>query len=263
MLAKELRQRIADAMDKERPGQYCVIACHVLWRELCHYAALSHNVFSFRFLEQGLHETPEKLRAELQRVVDEEDGKHDALLIGYGLCSNGLQGIVARTTPLVCVRAHDCITFLLGSKERYREYFDTHPGTYWYSPGWIEDCPMPGRERYEAALKTYTELYGEESAKYLLETTETWIQNYKNAVYVDLQVGGTDAYRAYTQHSAAWLGWNCETLKGDSALVRNLLDGRWDEEAFLVVQPGETVVPSFDERVITARAVAPDADAAG
>ncbi|HPO13782.1 MAG TPA: DUF1638 domain-containing protein [Candidatus Hydrogenedentes bacterium] len=257
MLAEDLRKSVTDHMETSRSKRYCVIACHVLWREIAHFAAESENVFFFRFLKQGLHDTPDILRADLQKVIDEEDGKHDALLIGYGLCSNGIQGITARTTPLVCVCAHDCITFLLGSKERYREYFDSHPGTYWYSPGWIEDCPMPGQERYEAALKTYTELYGEESAKYLMEATETWIKNYGQACYVDLGIGGSESHREYTRRCALWLGWGYDNQRGDPELVRRWLNGEWDSEAFLVVRPGEVIAPSFDERVIEARPVNP------
>jgi hypothetical protein len=253
MLSEELRRRVTSAMTGEKPLHFCVLACHVLWRELCHFATQSPHVFDFRFLRQGLHDTPDLLRTELQRVIDEEDGKHDALLIGYGLCSNGLQGIVARKTPLVCIRAHDCITVLLGSKERYRSYFDSHPGTYWYSPGWIEDCPMPGKQRYDAALQTYTELYGEDSAKYLMEATETWIKNYVQACYVDLGVGGSDTYRDYTRRCAEWLGWQCEILEGDTSLVERFVGGQWDNEAFLVVNPGEEIFPSFDEKIIEAR----------
>lgn len=253
MLANELRDKIREAMPGRAPKRYCIIACHVLWRELCHVAASSENIFDFRFLEQGLHSTPETLRRELQRVIDEEDGKHDMLLLGYGLCSNGIQGIVARTTPLVCVRAHDCITFLLGSKERYREYFDAHPGTYWYTPGWIDDSPMPGPERQEAAWKTYVEIYGEESATYLMDATESWRQNYSNAAYVDLGVGDTAFCHDYTRRCAAWLGWNCDILEGKPDLIAAFLNGPWSAEDFLVVQPGEEIAASYDERVIEAR----------
>lgn len=261
MLADDLKRRVDNAIPHDTRKRFCVIACHVLWRELCHFAAQSPHVFDFHFLEQGLHNTPERLREELQRAVDARDGHYDALLIGYGLCSNGLQGLQARHTPIVCVRAHDCITFLLGSKERYREYFDTHPGTYWYSPGWIEDSAMPGKDRYDAALKTYIEEYGEESARYLMEATETWISNYNNAAYVDLGIGGSDGYRDYTRACAAWLGWQCDALEGDTRLLRDFLNGVWDDEAFLVVPPGYMVAPSFDERILEARPI-PEAPAA-
>jgi len=235
---------------REGAQRYCVVACHVLWRELCHYAVQSRNVFDFRFLEQGLHNTPDLLRAELQKAVDSADGECDAVLVGYGLCSNGLVGIRANGTPLVVMRAHDCITFLLGSKERYREYFDSHPGTYWFSPGWIDDCIMPGQRRHEIVRRQYVETYGEDNADYLMQMEQAWMNNYSNAAYVDLAVGDTARDHALTRESAEWLGWQADFLEGNPRLMIDFLEGNWNDEDFLVVNPGERVVASHDERII-------------
>ena len=234
------------------PPRYHVVACHVLWRELCHFAAVSPAVCTFEFLEQGLHNTPDVLRAELQKAVDRADGKSDAILIGYGLCSNGIEGVVARNTPLVVVRAHDCITFLLGSKERYREYFDAHPGTYWYSPGWIETSRMPGRERLDLIRAEYAAKYGEDNADYLVEMEQGWMKNYHNAAYVDLGFGQTHPYRAFTRTCADYLGWSCDMVGGDPRLVQSLLDGSWHDDAFIVVRPGETIVATHDDAIVAA-----------
>ena len=57
--------------------RYHIIACHVLWRELCHFAALSRAVCTFEFLEQGLHNTPDVLRAEVQKAAGELMNAHD------------------------------------------------------------------------------------------------------------------------------------------------------------------------------------------
>ena len=230
--------------------RYYVIACHVLWRELCYYAALSRNVFEFRFLEQGLHNAPDELRRTLQMAIDEAPASCSAILVGYGLCSNGLEGIVAREKPLVVMRGHDCITFLLGAKERYRTYFDAHPGTYWYSPGWIDTNTQPGEDRYEATRRQYVETYGEENAEYLIKMEQAWMTYYSNAAYVDLGFGDGEAFKQYTRACAEWLGWNCDILDGDPRLVQDFLEGRWREEDFLVVQRGQMIVPSHDERTI-------------
>ena len=233
-----------------------VIACHVLWRELSYFASLSKHVYDFCYLPQGLHNTPDILRSELQKAIDEAPDECEAVLIGYGLCSNGIEGIVARDKPLVVVRGHDCITFLLGSKERYREYFDSHPGTYWYSPGWIDTNTQPGKDRYEMTLRHYIDTYGEENAQFLMEMEQAWMRNYSNAAYVDLGFGNTEAYRDYTKACAEYMQWQADILEGDSSLVVDFLEGRWDDDRFLVVQPGETIVPSHDETtVITARKV--------
>ena len=235
--------------------KYHIISCHVLWRELCYYAALSPHLYQFTFLKQGLHCTPELLRTELQAAIDKVEDDCSAILLGYGLCSNGLVGIQARNARLVVMRGHDCITFLLGSKERYREFFDEHPGSYWYSPGWIETSLQPGLERYEKVLEHYIETYGEENAKYLMEASENWMHHYNNAVYVDLGFGEVEKYKAYTRECAEWLGWNCEFLQGDPQLVKDFLTGPWDDERFLVVEPGQVIVASHDERVIAAQPI--------
>ena len=237
-------------------ARYRVVACHVLWREMCYYAALSNNVFDFCFLEQGLHTTPDILRQELQKAIDETVGDYSAILIGYGLCSNGLEGIVARDTRLVVVRAHDCITFLLGSKERYRKYFDAHPGTYWYSPGWIDSGTQPGEERYKRTYQSYIEKYGEDNARYLMEMEQGWFKEYSNAAYVDLGFGDAAPYKAFTRECAEWLGWNCDELDGDPGLVKNFVEGNWSPEAFLVVEPGQRIIASHDDGVLTARKLA-------
>ena len=235
-----------------QPKKYYVLSCHVLWRELCYYASISRNVFNFNFLQQGLHDTPEILRQQLQEAIDAVHGDYSAILIGYGLCSNGLAGIVARDTKLVIMRGHDCITFFLGSKQRYKEYFDQNPGTYWYSPGWIDTGsePMPGKERLELLLETYKEKYGEENAEYLMQMEQHWINEYSNAAYVDLGFYDTTHYKEYTQKCAQELRWSYDEVEGNPNLIINFLDGNWNSSDFLIINPGEKVIATHDERII-------------
>lgn len=231
--------------------KYCVISCHVLWREICHLASLSDNVFNFKFLKQGLHNTPDILRKELQEAIDEVDNEgYEAILIGYGLCSNGIVGITSKKTKLVVMKGHDCITFLLGSKEHYRKYFDSHPGTYWYSPGWVDTGSQPGKARYDYVYNEYLERYGEDNAEYLMEMDQGWLREYSNCAYVDLGFGDTTKYKEYTKECAQWLKWNYDEIKGDRNLMMNFLDGKWNTEDFLIVDPGQKIVASNDERVI-------------
>ncbi|MEI6970329.1 MAG: DUF1638 domain-containing protein [bacterium] len=234
-------------------AHFKLIACNVLWRELCHYAAVSDNRFTFEFLSWGLHSEPDKLREAVQRAVDATpENTCDAILLGYGLCSNGLSGITARHTRLVIFRGHDCITCFLGSKERYREYFDRNPGAYWYTPGWIENHPAPGKERYDSTFSQYAAKYGEDNAQYLMEMEQDWFRNYSTAAYVDLGIGRSREYEAFTRECAEWLKWKYERLQGDPRLVERFVAGDWDPRDFLVVEPGYRVEPSHDETVVKA-----------
>ncbi len=207
------------------------------------------NIIDLVWMEQGLHREPEKLRLEVGREVadsaDEHGELYDAILICYGLCSNGVVDIEAKNVPLIIPRAHDCVTLLLGSKEKYREYFDAHRGVYWYSAGWIERSQMPGKERYESTLASYREKYGDDNAEYLMKVEEDWISEYSYATYVDWgallgdELG--EKYRKYTKECADFLGWEYDEIKGDSSLMRRFLDGEWDSDSFLRVEPGERI----------------------
>jgi len=230
--------------------RYHLVACHVLWRELCYYASLSPHFFTFNFIKQGLHNTPELLKVQLQKAVDEAPDECDAILLGYGLCSNGVSGVTSRTKKIVIPKAHDCITLFLGSKERYRTYFDAHPGTYWYTPGWVECSVQPGKGRYDLMRKEYVEKYGEENADYLMEMEQGWMKEYNNAAYVDLGVGDTARHKEFTHECAQWLGWKCDELPGDPSLIKDFVNGCWDAERFLVVEPGQAIIPSNDEQVL-------------
>jgi hypothetical protein len=114
------------------------ICCNVLFREFCAFATQSEHTIDVQFFEKGLHDEPDKLRIELQQLIDANNGKgYDAIVLGAALCGNGCAGLVAGDTQLVLPRAHDCITLLLGSRERYAAQHKANPATYYYTPGWI------------------------------------------------------------------------------------------------------------------------------
>jgi hypothetical protein len=229
----------------------------VLEDEVEEYRRGLPQILHVEILEQGLHNEPGKLRRVLQEAVTrvEEMQPVDAIVLGYGLCSRGTEGVVARRCRLVMARAHDCITLLLGSKERYADYVARYPGTYWYSPGWNRHHTPPGQERHEKLKAQYIEKYGEDNAEFLMESEQHWFNSYDRATYIELGAGATEEDVEYSQRCAQWLGWSFDHQKGDPSLLRALLAGDWDTERFIVIEPGETLRMTADERVIEACAV--------
>ncbi len=227
-----------------------LISCKVLYREFCYYAAISRNLVELRFLEQGLHMEPDRLRDSVQAEIDAVDGEYDAILLGYGLCSKGIEGLRSDKHRIVIPRAHDCITFFLGSKERYMDYFENRPGTYWYTPGWIETDGAADKQRYDAVYQGFVDKYGEDNAKYLFEVMQGWIEHYDQAAYVDLGFGDTTPYKEHTKAVASERGWDYVEVEGDPSLVIDLLEGNWNSDRFLVVEPGETVRAAHDECIL-------------
>jgi hypothetical protein len=243
-----------------QPPQLAVIACAVLENEVRHFAQDMPHVRHVEILPQGLHNEPTRLQRELQVVVTRLESRSDieAIALVYGLCSRGVENLRHARCPIVIARAHDCVTLYLGSKERYADYIARHPGTYWYTPGWIAAATPPGPEREAKLRREFTERFGAEEADYLLEMERQWVANYSRAAYAGLGVGETARDMDYTRHCAACLGWEFDQVAGDPALLRDLLGGPWDEERFLVVPPHHGIQLVADASVVRSVPLPPE-----
>ena len=240
-----------------------LIACEILFRELCAAVARSPNHVDLEFLPKGLHDIGQagmsSRLAEALAAVDES--KYDAVVLGYALCSNGVVGLAARSVPLVVPRGHDCITFFFGSKERYLDYFRGNPGVYFKTTGWIERGE--GLEQYSLDSKgptsgmtaSYEELaakYGEDNARFLREELANLTRHYNKLTFIEMGIEPDDRFERRSREQAAEHGWKFEKVRGDMGLLQALVDGPWDAERFLVVNPGEKIAASFDEGIVKA-----------
>ena len=247
--------------------RFVIVACEVMHREISHCIANSKNIVDARFLKKGLHDIG---RVEMSKALREEvssvpQDQYDAILLGYGLCNLGTVGLVADRIPLVAPRAHDCITLLMGSKEKYQSFFDGHPGTFFRSTGWIErDSVEIGPDGKPISVmtqlglnQTFEELvakFGEDNARYIAETLNGWggTNSYDTLAYIDMDIGDFPDQETLAKSEAEEKGWRFERLDGDIGLLRRLVDGEWDPEEFLVVQPGQKIAPTYGNDIIRA-----------
>lgn len=245
-----------------------VIACEIAVRELYYAAARSRNLVDLEFLTQGHHDTPASGRVEIQERIDAVPrGRYDAIVLGYGLCSNILVGLHSAHTRLVIPRAHDCITLFLGSKERYQQCFAERPGTYYFTSGWLECARRRGEKgavwggmalpatanlNFKGAYEQWVRKYGEDQAKYLLEEMSRWSEAYTHGTLIDFEFLKSLKFEEEVRRICAEKGWQYEEIPGDPGLFQKMLDGEWAEADFLVLQPGQKVAASFDENVIRA-----------
>jgi hypothetical protein len=236
-----------------------VIACEVLFREICDAAARSTQQVDVEFLEKGLHDYgAAAMRKELQFRIDASDPvKYDAVVLGYALCGNGLHGLRAGRLRLVAPRAHDCIALLLGSRQSYEEYFNANPGTFFRSTGWLER----GKELAPLAqvrtglctnLQTLIDKYGEDNGTYLFTELNKYQEAYRRLVYIQTGLEPDARFEVEAQGEAEQRGWEYSKLRGDLRLIHRLLNGEWDPKDFLVVEPGQRIVARYDEEIIRA-----------
>jgi hypothetical protein len=238
--------------------KYIILSCAVFAREVFHSAAKAKNIIDVKIIDQGLHDTgQEHMLSKIQLAMNEIDTKlYDAVLLGYGLCNNGLLGIKSNL-PIVIPRAHDCIAILMGSKEKYQCIFDAFPGTFYRSSGWIEQggyhlensdslTVKMGMETYEETVAKY----GKENADYLFEALDSDLRNYSKLTYIDTGVFDDTEYIAEDKKFAESKNWEFEVIQGNTSIFEKMMNGEWDEEIFQVIPPGCTIGASYDEQII-------------
>lgn len=249
---------------------YKLIACSVLQREFALLASKSANTIDITTVRQQYHETPAILTQILQEEIDRIDANTDphtndlsrrdidAILLGYGLCSNATLGLHSKKYKLVIPKAHDCATLVMGSKEAYQEYFETYEGSYFFTRGWYELGAFEGNDerRMTQLRQIYMEKYEDEDiVDELMEMELEMTKNYKYITYVEWP-GLSDAEsQQCAKDNCAARGWTYHHMIGSPCLLEDLLAGRWDPEKFLVLEPGQTAAASYDSQVIKAKPV--------
>ena len=158
----------------------------------------------------------------------------DAVILGYGLCSNGVVGVQSRTAALIMPKVHDCIAVLLGSVQRYEAEMDACAGTYYITPGWAKY----GDTSLSAYKNEYLPKYGEEDARYIVEEC---LKHYTRIAFIDHGVGDVDLGRAHAREFAETFGKRYEEIAGDLGYLRRLVSGPWDNGDFLTIPPGAAI----------------------
>jgi hypothetical protein len=99
--------------------------------------------------------------------------------------------------------------------------------------------------------------YGEDNAKFLHEELTNVTRNYGQITYIEMGVEPDGRFERLARQQAVERGWKFEKLRGDIRLVERLVDGPWEDEDFLIVEPGFRVAASFDEKIIKAERAMP------
>lgn len=189
------------------------------------------------YMDILLHNTPKKLAAALQEKIDAV-AESSNIIIGYGLCGNGLVGVNARSHTLIIPRTHDCVAIFLGSHQRYVQRFFANPNTYYLTRGWLEANDEPLSD-----YRDYCRDYDQDTADYLVEMK---YRHYRHLCMVGFSQQELDECRPMSQKvaefcSTRW-GMTYEEILGSTALLEDLLRmavniDRGNSE-FVVVPPG-------------------------
>lgn len=203
-----------------------ILACATVIEEML---PLMPPAMKYKVLDFGLHINPDQLRTVLQNEIDSADSLFDTIILGYGLCSQAVIGIKATHCALVIPRVDDCIAIFLGSCKAYQQQFESEPGTYYLTKGWIKVGDSPFAE-YEEILKKQ----GKERADRIMRLM---LKNYTRLALINTGQHEMDYYRDYARNTANRFGLRYEEIKGSTTLITKMIEGNWDDD-FIVIPPG-------------------------
>lgn len=215
-----------------------VLACRVFENCLEHLLPdkLTREII---FFDYALHQVPKNLRRTIQEAIDSIE-QPSLIVLGYGLCGNGLHEIQAGKHTLLIPRTDDCIAIILGSYQAYRREFDSEPATYYLSKGWLEGGSTPLQE-YQGLV----EKYGEKKADWLMDYQ---YHNYKRLALIVQNVRDLESYRPAAREVARYCerwGIRYEELIGFDTMLLRLVKVATNldqaDEDYIVVPPGGTL----------------------
>ena len=222
-------------VDIEGDLNVVVIACKVFQDLIDRHTppGLTNHI---TYLDYGLHRVPQNLTRSLQDTIDRIE-QPSLIMLGYGLCGNGLNGIKAGKHYLLVPRTDDCIAILLGSYNEYINQFSKIPGTYYLTKGWLESGSNPLQEYQECVSK-----YGEENANWLMDQQ---YQHYERLVFVAHNQQDLEEYRNRALEVAEFCKrWNMryEEILGSEEYIRFLVQTAIKKNSvsddFVLIKPG-------------------------
>ncbi len=197
------------------------------------------------YLDILLHNHPKKLCAVLQEKINSVQQPSN-IVVGYGLCGNGIVGVKARGHTLVIPRTHDCVAIFLGSHQRYIQRFFANPNTYYLTRGWIEAKDEPLTD-----YNDYVRDYGQEDADYIADMK---YRHYKRLCMVGFSQQELDECRPELRKIAGFCesrwGMAYEEILGTTELLDAILQmtktiDRDNREFVIVPEGGEISADMF------------------
>lgn len=191
---------------------------------------------SKKFFDFGLHERPTEMQPILQEHLDAIEEPSN-VIIGYGLCGNGVNGLLAGRHTLLLPKVHDCVAMVMGSHQVYLEDFLNNPGTYYLTRGWLEigEDPLHEYERIverrglDFAERVIDLLYGGYRRLCLLAYTAEELPEIR-----------TQAAPIVEFCRDRW-GVSYDEMVGDPAFIESLAKPVGQDERFLRISPGGEV----------------------
>jgi len=207
-----------------------VIACETMRDEVLYAIKKTGVDYPVVWLEQGLHNVPERLRDSVEKAL-EGSGAERALL-ATGFCGNAMKGIRIPVGEIVLPRVDDCISLLLGSVRRRRQVSDEY-AAYFFTEGWLR-----GERNIWVEHQYMLENYGEEITE---ELERSMFGHYRTLGLLDCGVNPVEPLVENTRMIAEGLHLTQQVIPASVGYLEELLTGPWPVERFVTLRQGEEI----------------------
>lgn len=221
-----------------------LISCMIFSREVNYLISKSENIIHSFWLEKNLHDFPDELQSNIQytinliEAVNErnlENKPFDAIILGYGLCSNGIIGLSSKSLPIIAPKCVDCMALFLGSNQKYTYLTHTYKQISWYNKAWIENSFVPSTETVE--IDDDLTLNNTMSIDDILHAELEALNNKKHAIFIKSKIFDDSEQQSFIEKTAKYFKWEFIKVDGDMSYFMALLNSKWDNRLFLTCPP--------------------------
>jgi G3E family GTPase len=224
------KDKLINLFNNTESSRIKIIACEVMKEEI-----LSINTspdVDFEFVSMDFHLYPKKLGKELQNIID-RSFSYSRVILAFGLCGGASKGLKATNCALTIPRVHDCISIFLSAGEDCVCNFEKEMGTFYLSKGWMisEKSILSDHQRI-------LEKYGPQKAFSVLKRM---YEGYKKVLFIQTGCPIENETILQSKQIAKLLCVNYETIQGETAFVKKIVSGPWDNINFINIEPMEFI----------------------
>ncbi len=220
-----------------------IIACEVFRKEIEYLIEKNTHEYETFFLAQSFHENPQALKEKLQETIDfiEDKFSAESIIVFYGFCGRAMHKVQTKKARLIVPKVHDCIPLLLGTGAENSARPSTFSQSYWLSAGWVNYSINFYIEEREKRYNSYVELYGEDSANYLMEVEDSWKAHYKAVTLIKWEELYSEELTQKALLIAKDMNLPYKEVVGSASYVTELLQGGQNTENFFHIPPDFTL----------------------
>jgi hypothetical protein len=217
-----------------------IIACEVMKNELLQIKKEDNT--DIEFISLGLHLYPDKLRKELQKILDALVG-YSRVVLAFGLCGGAAKDLKAKDFILTVPRVHDCLPVLFGSVAAYENARKEEAGTFYLTCGWLN-----GEKTILSEYERTCGKFGEKKAQSIIKRT---YDSYKRILFVKTGNTEEESYLKKSYQVAALLNLKHEITEGNLKFVEKIVRGPWEDQAFINLLPNSTIMEEDFFKIIS------------